>query len=120
MHILGLNLLLELLLVLDLLLKVSLWLLLHHDLDLLANELLLLSLFLLFIVQIVAFLNVVEELLKLFVRKLVKVKFQLLLVPLVVLGLVVLYNGKNSSELLVVKCADLGDELMPIVIKWGQ
>jgi len=61
-------------LVLHLLFEVGLWLLIHHHLDLLPDELLLLGLFLLFIVLVMTFLNIIEKFLELFVRQLIEIE----------------------------------------------
>jgi hypothetical protein len=96
-------------LVLHLLVKIGLWLLIHHDLDLLPNELLLLGLFLLFIVLEMTFFDIIEKLFEFFVRQLIEIELQLLLITVIILWLVVLDNRQDTPELFVVQGANLGD-----------
>ena len=91
----------QLLLIEYLLVKHIVLVIIHHGLDLLTN-LLLLQLLLFCLSQLlVASLDIVVQLLQLFVRELVKVKFELLLIALVVLWLVLLHNGEDTAQLLV-------------------
>ena len=64
-----------------------------------------------------ALLHIGLQLLQLVVRELVEVELKLLLISLVVLGLVVLYNRENASQLLVVQSTDLLDESVSISIE---
>jgi hypothetical protein len=91
----------QLLLIEYLLVKHIVLVIIHHGLDLLTN-LLLLQLLLFCLSQLlVASLDIIVQLLQLFVRELVKVEFELLLIALVVLWLVLLHNGEDTAQLLV-------------------
>ena len=115
--LLSLDLLLELLLILHLLVKIGLWLLIHHDLDLLPNELLLLGLFLVFIVLEMTFFDIIEKLLEFFVGQLIEIELQLLLITVIILWLVVLDNRQDTPELFVVQGANLGDQHVTVLVK---
>lgn len=93
-------------------------LLLHHDVDLLVEHTLLLSIILFLLISNLAPHDIIVQLLTFLIRQLVKVKLQFAIVILLVLSLILFNHRNDVSKLGSLQLVDLFDKGVAIFHKW--